>query len=99
MLYEVITSITVNRQMSRYKVPRVVFINKCDRTGANPERVTKQVREKLGLNAVMMQLPIGLEGDLKGVVDLVKMKALYFEGDSGEKISEVEIPANLMDVV
>ncbi len=90
-------SITVNRQMSRYKVPRVVFINKCDRTGANPERVTKQVREKLGLNAVMMQLPIGLEGDLKGVVDLVKMKALYFEGDSGEKISEVEIPADLMD--
>ncbi|MBI5558371.1 MAG: elongation factor G [Deltaproteobacteria bacterium] len=90
-------SITVNRQMSRYKVPRVVFINKCDRTGANPERVAKQVRDKLGLNAVMIQLPIGLEGDLEGVIDLVKMKAIYFEGDNGEKIREVEIPANLLD--
>ncbi|MBU0968060.1 MAG: elongation factor G [Proteobacteria bacterium] len=90
-------SITVNRQMTRYKVPRVVFINKCDRTGANPERVTTQVREKLGLNAVMMQIPIGLEGDLEGVIDLVKMKAIYFDGDNGEKIREEEIPANLLD--
>ncbi|MEW6290421.1 MAG: elongation factor G [Thermodesulfobacteriota bacterium] len=90
-------SITVNRQMSRYKVPRVVFINKCDRTGANPERVTKQVRDKLGLNAVMLQMPIGLEGDLEGVIDLVKMKAIYFDGDNGEKIREEEIPAHLLD--
>ena len=90
-------SITVNRQMSRYKVPRVVFINKCDRTGANPERVANQVREKLGLNAVMMQIPIGLEGDLEGVIDLVKMKAVYFDGDNGEKIREEEIPARLLD--
>jgi len=90
-------SITVNRQMTRYKVPRVVFINKCDRTGANPERVTTQVREKLGLYAVMMQIPIGLEGDLEGVIDLVKMKAIYFDGDNGEKIREEEIPANLLD--
>lgn len=90
-------SITVNRQMSRYKVPRVVFINKCDRTGANPERVTNQVREKLGLNAVMMQIPIGLEGDLEGVIDLVKMKAFYFDGENGEKIREEEIPAHLLD--
>ena len=90
-------SITVNRQMSRYKVPRVVFINKCDRTGANPERVANQVREKLGLNAVMMQIPIGLEGDLEGVVDLVKMKAIYFDGENGEKIREEEIPARLLD--
>ena len=89
-------SITVNRQMSRYKVPRVVFINKCDRTGANPARVTKQVREKLGLNAVMLQIPIGLEGDLEGVIDLVKMKAIYFDGDSGEKIREAEIPAHMV---
>ncbi|MBI4793763.1 MAG: elongation factor G [Deltaproteobacteria bacterium] len=89
-------SITVNRQMSRYKVPRVVFINKCDRTGANPARVTKQVRDKLGLNAVMLQIPIGLEGDLEGVVDLVKMKAIYFDGDSGEKIREAEIPAHMV---
>lgn len=90
-------SITVNRQMSRYKVPRVVFINKCDRTGANPARVTKQVRDKLGLNAVMMQIPIGLEGDMEGIVDLVKMKAIYFEGDNGEKMREADIPANLLD--
>ena len=90
-------SITVNRQMTRYKVPRIVFINKCDRTGANPYRVAQQVREKLDLNAVMMQIPIGLEGDMKGVVDLVTMKALYFEGDNGEVIREADIPAELMD--
>jgi elongation factor G len=90
-------SITVNRQMTRYKVPRIVFINKCDRTGANPNRVADQVREKLELNAVMMQIPIGLESDLEGVVDLVSMKAIYFDGDQGEKIREEEIPAHLMD--
>ena len=90
-------SITVNRQMTRYNVPRIAFINKCDRTGANPARVTEQLREKLGLNAVPAQLPIGLEGDLAGVVDLVTMKAVYFEGDNGENIREEEIPANLQD--
>ncbi|MCK5193279.1 MAG: elongation factor G, partial [Desulfobulbaceae bacterium] len=90
-------SITVNRQMGRYKVPRVVFINKCDRTGANPNRVADQVRDKLGLNAIMMQIPIGLEGDMEGVVDLVKMKATYFDGDNGEDIREEEIPDNLRD--
>ncbi|MCF6289847.1 MAG: elongation factor G [Desulfobacterales bacterium] len=89
-------SITVNRQMTRYKVPRIVFINKCDRTGANPGRVARQVREKLGLNAVMMQLPIGLESDLNGVIDLVKMKAIYFDGDQGETIRYDEIPADLL---
>ncbi len=90
-------SITVNRQMTRYKVPRIVFINKCDRTGANPYRVTRQVRDKLDLNAVLMQIPIGLEGDLKGIVDLVRMKALYFEGANGETIREAEIPAQLQE--
>jgi len=90
-------SITVNRQMTRYKVPRIVFINKCDRTGANPYRVAQQVRDKLDLNAVMLQIPIGLEGDLKGVVDLVTMKAVYFEGDNGEVIREAEIPAELQE--
>ncbi|MDD5759640.1 MAG: elongation factor G [Desulfobulbaceae bacterium] len=88
-------SITVNRQMTRYKVPRVVFINKCDRTGANPKRVTAQIREKLNLNAVAIQLPIGLENDLKGVVDLVTMRAIYFEGDNGEIIREEAIPAEM----
>ena len=90
-------SITVNRQMDRYNVPRISFINKCDRTGANPERVTAQLQDKLGLNAHMMQLPIGLEIDLEGVVDLVTMKALYFDGENGEIIREEEIPAELQD--
>jgi elongation factor G len=90
-------SITVNRQMTRYKVPRIVFINKCDRTGANPYRVARQVRDKLDLNAVLLQIPIGLEGDLKGIVDLISMKALYFEGPNGETIREDEIPADLRD--
>ena len=90
-------SITVNRQMTRYKVPRMVFINKCDRTGANPYRVARQVRDKLDLNAVLMQIPIGLEGDLKGVVDLVTMKANYFEGANGEVIREADIPAELRE--
>jgi elongation factor G len=90
-------SITVNRQMTRYNVPRIVFVNKCDRTGADPRRVTQQLREKLDLNAVMLQIPIGLEADLEGVVDLVTMKALYFEGANGEVIREAEIPPELQD--
>lgn len=90
-------SITVNRQMTRYRVPRIAFVNKCDRTGANPARVTQQLRDKLSLNAVPIQLPIGLEADLAGVIDLVTMKAVYFEGDNGDIIREAEIPANLKD--
>ncbi len=88
-------SITVNRQMTRYSVPRIAFINKCDRTGANPNRVIGQLREKLQLNAVSIQLPIGLESDLNGIIDLVKMKAVYFDGDNGDDIREEEIPAEL----
>lgn len=90
-------SITVNRQMTRYTVPRIAFINKCDRTGANPEKVTRQLREKLDLNAHMMQIPIGLESDLKGMIDLVIMKAVYFEGANGEIIAEKEIPAEFQE--
>lgn len=89
-------SITVDRQLKRYHVPRIAFVNKCDRTGANPLKVRMQLREKLGLNAYMMQLPIGLEDKLEGVVDLVTMKALYFEGDSGTEIRVAEIPAHLV---
>ena len=88
-------SITVDRQMRRYKVPRLAFINKLDRAGANPFRVVEALREKLRHNAVMMQLPIGLEDKLEGVVDLVKMKAYYFSGDNGEIITEKEIPAEM----
>ncbi len=86
-------SITVDRQMRRYNVPRLAFINKLDRVGANPYRVSEQLRDKLGLNSVLLQLPIGLEADHHGVVDLVTMKAILFDGDNGEIIREEEIPA------
>ncbi len=91
-------SITVDRQMRRYNVPRIAFVNKLDRQGANPMRVCKQLREKLALNSVMIQYPIGLEDQHVGVVDLVRMVALYNEGDNGETIREAEIPAELKDV-
>jgi len=90
-------SITVDRQMTRYNVPRIAFINKCDRTGANPARVVGQLRDKLNLNAVMIQLPIGLENDLEGMVDLVAMKAVYFDGDQGDNVRYEEIPENMRD--
>jgi elongation factor G len=88
-------SITVDQQMKRYKVPSVAFVNKCDRSGANPYRVINQLREKLGHNAVAMQVPIGLDAKFSGVVDLVSMKALYFDGENGENIRIDEIPENL----
>ncbi|MCO4769436.1 MAG: elongation factor G [Deltaproteobacteria bacterium] len=90
-------SITVDRQMRRYNVPRLAFVNKCDRSGANPFRVCNQLREKLALNSVMMQIPIGLEENHNGVVDLVEMKAYTFHGESGETIEVAEIPAELQD--
>ncbi len=90
-------SITVDRQLKRYHVPRIAFVNKCDRTGANPFRVRMQLREKLGLNAYMMQIPIGLEDRLEGVVDLVTMKAIYFEGDAGTEMRIAEIPEHLVE--
>ncbi len=88
-------SFTVDRQMRRYKVPRIAFVNKCDRVGANPVRVRDQLREKLSHNAVLMQMPIGLEDKLEGMVDLVTMKALYFEGPAGQELVEREIPEAL----
>ena len=89
-------SITVDQQMKRYKVPSVAFVNKCDRSGANPYRVMDQLKEKLGHNAVAMQIPIGLEADFSGVVDLVSMKAIYFDGDKGETVRIEDIPQELM---
>ncbi len=88
-------SITVDRQLKRYHVPRIAFINKCDRTGANPFKVRMQLREKLGLNAVLIEIPIGLEDKLEGVVDLITMKAIYFDGDAGTELRYTEIPAHL----
>ncbi|QEN09342.1 elongation factor G [Oceanispirochaeta crateris] len=88
-------SITVDRQLKRYGVPRIAFVNKSDRTGANPYKVCDQLREKLNLNSVMMQVPIGLEEKLEGVIDLVRMKAIYFDGHDGESIRIEEIPEAL----
>jgi elongation factor G len=88
-------SMTVDRQMRRYKVPRVAFINKLDRSGANPQRVASQLVEKLKHNAVLLQLPIGLEQKHEGLIDLVAMQAIYFDGDNGEKVRREEIPAEL----
>jgi elongation factor G len=90
-------SMTVDRQMRRYKVPRLAFINKLDRSGANPQRVTDQLRDKLGHNSVLMQLPIGLEADFEGVIDLITMKAIGFEGDNGGHVLEKDIPADFRE--
>ena len=92
-------SITVDQQMKRYNVPSVAFVNKCDRTGANPYRVMDQLNEKLGHNAVAMQIPIGLEADFSGVIDLVSMKALYFDGENGETVRSEDIPEGLLTEV
>jgi len=90
-------TITVDRQLRRYNVPRIAFVNKCDRIGANPYKVRDQLEEKLHHNAVLMQVPIGLEDKHRGVVDLVTMKALYFDGNDGEVVRAEEIPADLID--
>lgn len=92
-------SITVDRQMKRYQVPRVAFINKMDRTGANPFRVVEQLREKLGAEAFMMQYPIGAEENYQGVVDLIEMISLTHAGKEGEEVVEGPIPDDLKDEV
>jgi elongation factor G len=90
-------SMTVDRQMKRYHVPRLAFINKMDRTGADYRRVVKQLREKLHCEAVLMQIAIGKEDKFEGVIDLITMKAVYFDGNNGEKVRHEEIPAALKD--
>jgi elongation factor G len=91
-------SITVDQQMRRYQVPCIAFINKCDRSGAHPFRVIDQLKEKLGHNAVALQIPIGLEADFSGVVDLLRMQAVYFDGDKGEILRIEEIPETLREL-
>ena len=90
-------SITVDRQMRRYNVPRVAFINKCDRSGANPDRVAAQLQEKLAHNPAFVTYPIGLEDKLEGVIDLVNMEAQYFDGEGGSTVRKAPIPAEMLD--
>ncbi|MFN9627319.1 MAG: elongation factor G, partial [Planctomycetota bacterium] len=87
-------SLTVDRQMRRYGVPRLAFVNKMDRTGADAYRVAQQVRDKLNANAIMMQIPIGAGETFEGVIDLITMKAFFFDGKDGEDVREEEIPAD-----
>jgi elongation factor G len=92
-------SITVDRQMRRYKVPRIAFVNKCDRAGADPLRVCKMLRDILLHNAVMIQHPIGLEANYKGLVDLITREAYYFDGPNGDDVRKEAVPADLVDIV
>ena len=89
-------SITVDRQMRRYKVPRIAFVNKMDRAGANYARVAGQLKEKLNHHPVMLQIPIGAEDRFQGIVDPIVGKAYYFDGENGEHIREEEIPAEMV---
>src|SRR3954447_7471223 len=89
-------SYTVDRQMRRYNVPRLAFINKLDRSGASGHRVAMQLKEKLRHNIVITQQQIGEEDKFEGIIDLITMKAFYFDGDDGEDVREEEIPAALL---
>ncbi|KZT55585.1 putative nuclear condensin complex protein [Calocera cornea HHB12733] len=92
-------TITVDRQMKRYNVPRISFVNKMDRAGANPVRIINQIRHKLRLPAAAVQIPIGMEDEFKGVVDLVRMKAIYNQGPKGTEVVESDtIPADLVEL-
>jgi len=90
-------SLTIDRQMRRYHVPRVAFINKMDRVGADPFRVVQQMKERLDGEPILMQLPIGREGDFRGIVDLVGMEAVYFDGPNGEHVRREQVPADMVE--
>jgi elongation factor G len=89
---------TVWRQADRYKVPRIVFVNKMDRTGANFFKVYEQIKDRLRTNAVPIQIPIGAETEFKGIIDLVKMRAKLYKDDLGKDIEDIDIPADLLEV-
>ncbi|KAI1921140.1 Elongation factor G, mitochondrial [Ophidiomyces ophidiicola] len=92
-------TITVDRQMRRYNVPRITFINKMDRMGSNPFKAIDQINQKLKMHAAAVQVPIGLEDDFKGVIDIIRMKAIYCEGPRGETVVEKDgIPAEVRSV-
>ncbi|XP_077053457.1 elongation factor G, mitochondrial [Siphateles boraxobius] len=88
-------TMTVNRQMKRYSVPFLTFINKLDRQGANPGRALQQLRTKLNQNAAFVNIPIGLEGNLQGIVDLIEERSIFFDGPFGQSIRFAEIPAEM----
>ena len=89
-------TLTVTRQMNRYNVPCIAFINKLDRQNANHLRVIQQIKERIGFNAAFVNIPIGLESNNIGVVDIIKNKAIYFEGPGGTILREAEVPENLV---
>ncbi len=90
-------SLTVDRQMKRYGIPRLAFVNKMDRTGADPFKVANQMREKLNVEVILFQIPIGLGEDFDGVVDLIEMKAYRNDGEKGEIVLTEEVPADMLD--
>jgi len=90
-------SLTVDRQMKRYGIPRLAFVNKMDRTGADPFSVADQMREKLGVEVILFQLPIGMGENFEGVVDLIEMKSYRNDGEKGENVLTDEVPENMMD--
>ncbi|AQZ19124.1 MEF1 (YLR069C) [Zygosaccharomyces parabailii] len=92
-------TVTVDRQMRRYNIPRITFINKMDRMGANPFRAVEQIHSKLKIPAAVLQVPIGIESDLEGVVDIINRVAIYNKGDHGETLVKGPIPENLKDLV
>jgi len=90
-------TLTVDRQMKRYNVPCIAFVNKLDRVGANPYKVKDQLQEKLGHNSALMQLPIGLEDKFSGIIDLVEMKAIYFDESDKRQLRIEEIPKDMLE--
>lgn len=92
-------SLTVDRQMKRYNVPRLAFVNKLDRQGSNPWNVINQLRGQLKLNAAAVQIPIGLEASHEGVIDLIEEKSIIFDGEKGENIIYGDIPEEMKETV
>ncbi|MCY2964897.1 MAG: elongation factor G [Planctomycetota bacterium] len=90
-------SLTVDRQMKRYQIPRIAFINKMDRIGANPKNVIKQVKDKLGVTPLPLQIPMGAESRFQGVIDLINMQAIFYDGEKGEDIRVEAIPEEYVD--
>lgn len=89
-------TVTVFRQMDRYNIPRIIFLNKLDREGASVDRSIQMLQRKLGVNLLQLQIPIGIGPKLEGIIDLVEMKAYYFRGQYGEKLVSQPVPENML---